>query len=108
MNVFLYIVFSLILLTVVMQFIFLFFDFPLTYNKHKRQKRSDKVYEKEVAELGDKLMSAVKMGKVKKQLLSNDAQQYNSNNALKHYVTFVDQSSIYKRIVSIEDGKFYG
>lgn len=108
MNIVLYIILCLILLLVLVQFIFLFFNFPLIHNRKNKEKQSDKVYEKEIVELGEKLMFAVKMGKVKKQLLSNDAQQYNSNNALKEYVAFVDQSTIYKKIVSIEDGKFYG
>lgn len=72
------------------------------------KKQNNKVYSKEISEIGEKTMCAVKAGKVKKQLLSNDASEYDSNNALEQYVAFVDQSTVYKKVMSIKEQKFHG
>lgn len=107
MNSVIYIVLFFIILLLLVQFVFLLFKIPLVQSKKKKKQCSDK-YGKEIVELAEKVMCAVNTGKVKKQLLPNDSQLYNSNNTLKKYVDFVNRSAIYKKIVSIEDDKFYG
>ena len=76
--------------------------------RHREEKWENKGYSAEVSGYGEKAMCAVNDGRVKKQLLSNDAPRYNSNNVLKQYVTFVDQSSMYKKLALMKERRFHG
>lgn len=105
MNFIVYGIFGVIILLLLVQFIFIY----LRNTPNDRSKKlNNKVYSKEISELGEKTMCAVKTGKVKKQLLSNDAPEYDSNNALEQYEAFVDQSTVYKKVMSIKEQKFHG
>lgn len=103
MNLVVYAIFGVVILLLLIQ---------LTYIRNasndRSKKQNNKVYPKEISELGEKTMRAVKAGKVKKQLLSNDAPEYDSNNALEQYVTFVERSTFYKKVMSIKEQKFHG
>lgn len=104
MNLIVYAIFGVVILLLLIQFIYIIRN--ALNNRGKKQ--NNKVYSKEISELGEKTMCAVKAGKVKKQLLSNDAPEYDSNNALEQYVAFVDQSTVYKKVMSIKEQKFHG
>lgn len=107
MNLIVYAIFGVVILLLLIQFIYIIRN--ASNNREKKQNnQNNKVYSKEISELGEKTMCAVKAGKVKKQLLSNDAPEYDSNNALEQYVAFVDQSTVYKKVMSIKEQKFYG
>ena len=104
MNLIVYAVFGVVILLLLIQFIYIIKN----ASNNRGKKQNYKVYSKEISELGEKTMCAVKAGKVKKQLLSNDAPEYDSNNALEQYVAFVDQSTVYKKVMSIKEQKFHG
>lgn len=104
MNLIVYAVFGVVILLLLIQFIYIIKN----ASNNRGKKQNNKVYSKEISELGEKTMCAVKAGKVKKQLLSNDAPEYDSNNALEQYVAFVDQSTVYKKVMSIKEQKFHG
>lgn len=104
MNLIVYAIFGVVILLLLIQFIYIIRN----ASNNRGKKQNNKVYSKEISELGEKTMCAVKAGKVKKQLLSNDAPEYDSNNALEQYVAFVDQSTVYKKVMSIKEQKFHG
>lgn len=103
MNLIVYVIFGAVILLLLIQFIYI-----RNASNDRGRKQNNKIYSKEISELGEKMMYAVKAGKVKKQLLSNDAPEYDSNNALEQYVAFVDQSTVYKKVMSIKEQRFHG
>lgn len=104
MNFIIYAVLGVILLLPLVQFIIYF----KALSNKTRKEENDKAYSKEIYELGKKTMHAVEAGKVKKQLLSNDAPEYDSSNALEQYVNFVEQSTVFEKVMSIKEVKFHG
>lgn len=108
MNYLIYIVYIVLGIVVLLSIFQLIIMHPGIINKIKNQKQNNKTYSKEIFELGKKTMNDVKIGKFKKHLLLNDAPIYNSNDALEHYVDFVDNSTIYQKIISVKEKKFHG
>lgn len=93
-------------------FTLIFIQFRILYKSKKesiiKRKQLRGTYSVVVATTGDRMMQAVKEGKVKKQLLPNDAPKYSSVDVLNGYVTFVDHSNMYEKIVMIEESRFDG
>ncbi|MFR7476063.1 hypothetical protein [Frisingicoccus sp.] len=100
-NVIIYIILGVILLLPLAQIVIL-----VKANIRSKKKQSNSDYEPSVKQLGKNVMHAVENGTIKKQLLLNDAPEYDSTNALKRYVNFIEKSSIYKQIANIEDTRF--
>ena len=64
-------------------------------------------YSEEVLNAGTRAMDAARNGIIKKQLLLNDSDEYNSNNALEEYVVFVEKSSVFRKIANMKESRFY-
>ena len=65
-------------------------------------------FPEEVNRLGDEMMGEVTSGKLKKQLLTNDAPTYDSHKTMEKYKEFVENSPLYKRISDIGESRFHG
>lgn len=108
MNTIIYTTFILILVITIIQLIR---SFSSPYLIHI-QKNMNKFFLKKSnvtkESVGNRVMLAVRSGKVKKQLLPNNSPKYDSKNALKKYIKFINESEIYKKIVSIKESGFYG
>ena len=61
-----------------------------------------------IVEIGNKIMDALDTGKIKKQLLHNDAPVYNSKDTAKKYLDFISDSELSDYIMNIKDGKYNG
>ncbi|HIZ78911.1 MAG TPA: hypothetical protein IAA17_03910 [Candidatus Lachnoclostridium stercorigallinarum] len=64
MNLIVYAVFGVVILLLLIQFIYIIKN----ASNNRGKKQNNKVYSKEISELGEKTMCAVKAGKVKKYL----------------------------------------
>lgn len=78
------------------------------FAKPKKGVGIGKKYTEEVIRQGNRSVQAVKSGDLKKQLLVNDSQPYDSNEALEQYETFVDESPVYKKLLSLEEKRYHG
>lgn len=58
--------------------------------------------------IGNRTMDALDAGKIKKQLLHNDAPVYNSKDTVRKYLDFLSSSELSDYIMNIEDGKYNG
>lgn len=65
-------------------------------------------YSDRINELGLDAMDAIEKGIVRKQLLSNDAREHDSNLVLDQYIAFVDHSSAYQYLISAKERKYNG
>lgn len=65
-------------------------------------------YDDKINEIGINAMGAVENGEVKKQLLLNNAQKRDSNKVLDQYISFINNSMLYKYLISIGDQKYNG
>lgn len=74
---------------------------------NKRKSIDANNYSEDVLNAGTRTMDATKNGIIKKQLLMNDSNEYNSNNALEEYVIFVEKSVVFRKIASMEESRFY-
>lgn len=110
MNIIIYTTFILILVITIIQLIISFSSSYLIYVKKKKNINKFLLKKSDVAKesIGNRVMFAVRCGKVKKQLLPNNSPKYDSKNALKEYIKFINESEIYKKIVSIKESGFYG
>nr|WP_296480330.1 hypothetical protein [uncultured Acetatifactor sp.] len=66
------------------------------------------VYSTDVLEHGKKSMQAVRSGEIKKQLIENDAPLYNSARTLQQYSKFIEESTIFKKILVFKESRYNG
>ena len=57
---------------------------------------------------GNNAICAVEAGKIKKQLIENDAPIFDSYTAMCQYINFVDSSIAYKKIQTLKENRYYG
>lgn len=67
-----------------------------------------KQYSGHILEHSEKTMCAVESGRIKKQLIENDAPLYDSYNAMHQYANFIDNSVAYKKILSLKGSRYDG
>lgn len=65
-------------------------------------------YPDKINEIGKEAMEAVESGKVKKQLLPNDAPKYDSGKTLNQYIEFINSSELYQYLISLKEQKYNG
>ena len=65
-------------------------------------------YSSHILEHSKKAMGAVASGRIKKQLIENDALVYDSYNAMRQYANFIDNSVAYKIIQSLKESRYDG
>lgn len=82
------------------------------WDKHRKSDREGNLdlnrYPDNVNEVGKRAMDDIKKGIVKKQLLSNDALKHDSNKMLTQYRRFINDSSVYKYLISAKEWKYNG
>lgn len=65
-------------------------------------------YSSHILEHSEKAMGAVMSGRIKKQLIENDALVYDSYNAMRQYANFIDNSVAYKKIQNLKGSRYDG
>ncbi len=78
------------------------------FKKNHKHNWDKSQYSTTTIEHSEKIIQAIESGKIKKQLIENDAPIYNSNKAMSQYVKFVDNSPIYREISALKGGRYYG
>lgn len=61
-----------------------------------------------ILEHSEKVMCAVVSGKIKKQLIENDALIYDNYNVMCQFANFIDNSVTYKKIQSLKGSRYDG
>lgn len=62
----------------------------------------------DVVATGKRNMDALEQGKIKKQLLHNDAPVYHSEEEIKKYLDFITGSALFDSVMNLEDGRYKG